>query len=86
MNFKEIIKQEWEAEFPHSEYFYEHSLFITYEQMVEKVCTRVWNEAIQSCIENVHLETDGFDEVFINKESLTSLKINGQGTDTTEVF
>lgn len=89
MNFKEIIKQEWEKEFPlgvdDQPPVFGNSIFTMYESMVERICIRVWNKAIQSCIENVQLEIDGFDEVFINKESLISLKINEQGTDTTEV-
>ncbi len=85
MNFKEIIKQEWEKEFPNNECPYEDSLFLQYGKMVDRICVRVHNAAIQSCIENIELEGDEGDEVWINKDSILKLKINEQGTDTTEV-
>lgn len=85
MNFKEIIKQEWEAEFPNNESPYEDSLFLQYELMVERICVKVWNQAIQSCIKNIQLEKDGFDEAYIDVEPIINLLIDEQGTDTTEV-
>lgn len=86
MNFKEIIKEEWERDFHKCEVDnYNDSLFTMYEEMVKRICVRVHNAAIQSCIENIELEGDEGDEVWIDKDSILKLKINEQGTDTTEV-
>ena len=96
MNFKEIIKQEWEAEFPEAAALctYENSLVTIYEQMVEKVCIKVWNSALELAADAAETEhsfeqVEDFPDaefvVFVNKDSILKLKINEQRTDTTEV-
>ena len=91
MNFKEIIKQEWEAEFPDAAILctYENSLAVIYEQMVERICVRVWNEALEQAAEKAEWgcfdDGDGGYTEEIDKQSILKLKINEQGTDTTEV-
>lgn len=109
MNFKEIIKQEWEAEFPEAAELctYENSLAVIYEQMVERICIKVWNQALEHAAKQAliaeHIpeedqeEYDGLcieisggyirDEhyVTVGKDSILKLKINEQGTDTTEI-
>lgn len=62
MNFKEIIKQEWEKEFPNNECPYEDSLFLQYEQMVERVCVKVWNQALDIAADNVDADYTIIDE------------------------
>lgn len=53
MNFKEIIKHEWEKEFGEG---YEESIFLMYEQMVEKVCVKVWNSALDYVADRALIE------------------------------
>jgi hypothetical protein len=77
MNFKEIIKEEWKKEFPYEgvqgspeetesyEYVYENSLFTTYENIVKRICVRVWNSAIETAENNAMIEehvTEEYDE------------------------
>lgn len=91
MNFKEIIKQEWEKEFPEAAELctYENSLAVIYEQMVERICVKVWNQALELAAEEAEwgcfdVEDGGCVED-VDKQSILKLKINEQGTDTTEV-
>lgn len=53
MNFKEIIKQEWEKEFPEAAELctYENSLAVIYEQMIERICIKVWNKSLEQAAE-----------------------------------
>jgi len=60
MNFKEIIKQEWEQEYPLAEgqepYNFEDSLFSIYHELVEKICVRVHNNAIEVAADNAEAD------------------------------
>lgn len=63
MNFKEIIKQEWEAEFPDLESPYENktpfeeSIFnATFKTLVERICARVWNSALDYVADRALIE------------------------------
>lgn len=76
MNFKEIIKQEWEEEFPNDlgePVNIEDSIFDIYQELVERICAKVWNSAIETAAHDV------------SNEPIIRLKIDEQGTDTTEV-
>lgn len=86
-NFKEIIKEEWEREFPNNECPYEDSLFLLYKEMVEKVCTRVHNAAIELAAEKAVtcFGDDTTEHIVVNQDSILKLIINEEGTDTTEV-
>lgn len=88
MNFKEIIKQEWEKEFPEAAELctYENSLAIIYELMIEKICVKVWNQALDIALDNVEVICDS-SETFqsIDQQSILKLLIDEQGTNTTEV-
>lgn len=87
MNFKEIIKQEWEKEFPNVEYSYEESLTFALDSLLTNICVRVWNSALDLALEEVEIECDS-SETFqrINVHSILKLKIDEQGTNTTEVI
>lgn len=90
MNFKEIIKQEWEAEFPESVGHFNTSIFSTvYEDLIERICIKVWNQALDLAAEEAEwgcfdVEDGGCVEE-VDKQSILKLKIDEQGTDTTEV-
>lgn len=89
MNFNQIIKQEWKKEFPDAlgEDYFNSSIFnIVYGEIIERVCVKVWNQAIETCANNVEVICDSSD-IFqaIDKQSILKLKINEQRTDTTEV-
>lgn len=90
MNFKEIIKQEWEKEFPlgvdDQPPLFGNSIFTMYEPMVERICIRVWNSALDLAADKAEINyKDKSLETFVDIESILKLKINEQGTDTTEV-
>lgn len=76
MNFKEIIKQEWEAEFPNNGWPYEDSIFMQYEEMVQRICIKVWNSALDATINNVEVICDS-SETFqgIDEQSILKLKL-----------
>jgi len=60
-NFDQIIKEEWEKEFSFEgidETDYESSLFSTYKDLVKRISIRVWNEAIDTALDNVEVITD----------------------------
>lgn len=91
MNFKEIIKQEWEEEFnpgeyekPVEPYGFESSVFQMYNSMVERICVRVWNQALDIALDNVEVICDS-SETFqsIDQQSILKFKIDEQRTDTT---
>lgn len=88
MNFKEIIKQEWEKEYLSAEgqepYEIEDSIFSIYHELVERICVRVWNQALELAAEEVDVE-DYYGTNVPDRQSIRKLKINEQGTDTTEV-
>lgn len=90
MNFNQIIKEEWQQEFLDSlgqePLNIENSIFIIYEDLVKRICTRVWNSALELAAEEVEVICDSsetFQAIDIN--SILKLKIDEQGTDTTEV-
>lgn len=85
MNFEHIIKQEWEKEFPlgvdEQPAVFGMSVFESvYQNMVEKICARVWNSALELAAENVEVICDS-SETFqaIDTNSILKLKINEQG-------
>lgn len=57
MNFKEVIKQEWEKEYADSleqePYNIEDSIFSIYHELVERICVRVWNQAIERAAHDI---------------------------------
>lgn len=91
MNFKEIIKKEWEKEFPNIEYSYEESLTFALNSMIERICTRVWNQALDVAADNAEADfnlvsedddanferlTEGIDyEVYVLKNSILKFKL-----------
>lgn len=84
MNFKQIIKEEWEKEFCKGEIdIYDDSLFTMYESMVENICIRVWNSAIELAAEEADVE-DYYGTNVPDRNSILKLKIDGK-TNTTEV-
>lgn len=89
MDFKEIIKQEWEKEFPlgvdDQPPVFGNSIFTMYEQMVERICARVWNEAIDKSSDTLFDCQIGTELEEAQLYAIEKLKINEQGTDTTEV-
>jgi len=97
MNFKEIIKQEWEKEFLTAEsqepYEIEDSLFSVYHELVERICVTVWNQALEQAMNNARMvfaevDVEGVthsEPVDIDYSSISKLMINEQGTDTTQV-
>lgn len=93
MNFNQIIKQEWEKEFPlgvdNQPPVFGNSIFTMYEPMVERICIRVWNQALELAAEEAEwgcfdVEDGGCVEE-VDKQSILNLKLDEQGTDTTEV-
>ena len=84
MNFKEIIKQEWEKEFPNVEYSYEESLTFAISSLLTNICVRVWNSALELAAEEVDVE-DYYETNVPDRNSILKFKIDEQGTDTTEV-
>ena len=65
-DFKEIIKQEWEKEYPLAEgqepYNFEDSLFSIYHELVERICVRVWNSALEYAADNADADYTIIDE------------------------
>lgn len=88
MNIKEIIKQEWEKEFPlgvdDQPPVFGNSIFTMYESMVERICIKVWNSALELAAEEVEVE-DYYGTNVPDRNSILKFKIDEQGTDTTEV-
>jgi len=66
MDFKQIIKEEWEKEFPEQLSGYEKSLIkLVYEEIILSVAWRVWNSAIETAENNAMIEehvTEEYDE------------------------
>lgn len=96
MNFKGIIKQEWEKEFPNDlgePIEIEDSIFFIYQELVERICVKVWNEATIQSTQNVKMiygevDVEGIrhsEPVDIDYSSILKLLIDEQGTNTTEV-
>lgn len=59
--FKEIIKQEWEAEFPNDlgePIEIEDSIFSIYQELVERICIKVWNSALELAADKGEVETE----------------------------
>ena len=99
MNFKEIIKQEWEKEFGTME---SSPIAMSIQ---ERICARVWNSALELAAEEATTDTEldecdgqSFEQYVVDKYSILKHKvsvvpevnfitpvINEQGTDTTEV-
>lgn len=90
MNFKEIIKQEWEKEFKNSSddsfdneepFEFENSIFQIYNSMVERICVKIWNQAV------VHSAATGynFGNGVETEQAILKLLIDEQGTNTAEV-
>lgn len=80
MNFKETIKEEWEKEFPESIGHFGTSIFnTTYGNIVERICARVWNQAV------VHSATDryNFGNEVETEQSIRELLINEQDSTST---
>ncbi len=84
MDFKQIIKQEWEKEFPNVEYSYEESLTFALDSLLTNICVRVWNSALDLAAEEADVE-DYYGTNMPDRNSILKLKINAKGTDTTEV-
>ena len=85
MNFKEIIKQEREKEFPNVEYSYEESLTFAISSLLTNICVWVWNSALELAAEEVDVE-DYYETNVPDRNSILKFKIDEQGTDTTEVW
>jgi hypothetical protein len=66
MDLKQIIKEEWEKEFPEQLSGYEKSLIkLVYEEIILSVAWRVWNSAIETAENNAMIEehvTEEYDE------------------------
>ena len=92
MNFKEIIKQEWEKEFPDAEGLFETSIFNQgYGELTNRICTIIWNEAIEVAADNAEADVTilteegqyemssiqlGYDyECYVLKESILNFKL-----------
>lgn len=82
---KEIIKQEWEAEFPEAAALciYENSLAVIYEQMIEKVCIKVWNSALELAADRATTDTEldecdgqSFEQYVVDKYSILKHKVS----------
>ncbi len=86
-NFEQIIKEEWEKEFPYdgeiTSRFDESIFYNVYNSLVEKITTRVWNQAIETCADNADADytehsngiDDPFIEVYVIRDSILKLKI-----------
>lgn len=86
MNFKEIIKQEWEKEFPEAKGLYETCIFnMCYSSLVERICIRVWNETLIKVQDDICPKVQSSEDYEQFYDDVEKLKINEQGTDTTEV-
>lgn len=89
MNFKELIKQEWEKEFPNKEDFaprFDESIFYhTFGEVVERICIKVWNQAVDKARDVLYDNQMGTELEEAQLYAIEKLKINEQGTDTTEV-
>lgn len=93
MNFKEIIKQEWEKEFPNTEdtesSFGESIFYRAFGELADRICARVWNQALDLVAQEVEtkdLSDSPYESYYvIDKDSILKLKVDEQGTDTTEV-
>lgn len=77
--FKEIIKQEWEAEFPNDlgePIEIEDSIFSIYQELVERLCIKVWNSALELAAEEVEVICDS-SETFqaIDRNSILKFKL-----------
>lgn len=91
MDFKQIIKQEWEKEFPlgvdEQPAIFGMSIFESvYQDMVERICIQVWNEALIVALDNVEVICDS-SETFqsIDEQSILKFKIDEQSTNTAEI-
>jgi hypothetical protein len=66
MDLKQIIKEEWEKEFPEQLSGYEKSVMkLVYEEIILSVARRVWNSAIETAENNAMIEehvTEEYDE------------------------
>lgn len=90
MDFKQIIKQEWQKEYLSAEgqepYELEDSIFSIYHELVERICVKVWNQAVETCADNVEVICDSSDTFqSIDEQSILKLKIDEQGTNTAEI-
>lgn len=96
MDFKQIIKQEWEKEFPlgvdEQPAIFGKSIFESvYQNMVERICIQVWNNALEVAADNADADVNilteegqyelqniqsGYDyEAYVLKESILKFKI-----------
>ncbi len=83
MNFKEMIKQEWEKEFPYTEDGSEENLVPSFEEsifnkafgsLVNNICTRVWNHVV------THSAAIGYNSDGVETEqAILKLRIDEQG-------
>ena len=59
-SFKETIKQEWEKEYQTSleqePYNIEDSIFSIYHELVERICVKVWNSALDYVADRALIE------------------------------
>lgn len=95
MNFNQIIKEEWEKEFPEAKGLYETCIFnMCYSSLVERICVKVWNSALELAADSAETEhsfeqVEDFPDaefvVFVNKDSILNLKLDEQRTNTPEV-
>lgn len=54
MNFRQLIQEEWEKQVSSFKYeTYQDSPFAIHTRLVEQICVRVWNLAIQTAAEEV---------------------------------
>lgn len=93
MNFKDIIKQEWEKEFPNTEddapRFDESIFHHTFGKIVDRICIKVWNSALDTAANNAEADCtvlDGQDcvvedvdiECYVLKNSILQFKLQDE--------
>jgi hypothetical protein len=89
MDFKHIIKQEWEKEFKTASdsfdneepFEFENSLFQVYNPMVERICAKIWNHVVTHAAAIGYNSGHGVE----TEQAILRLKIDEQGGDTTEI-
>ena len=77
MDFKQIIKEEWEKEYGFAEeqepYEFDRSLFSVYHELVERICIRVWNSAIETAENNAMIEEHVLEEYNQNTGDINTI-------------
>lgn len=86
MRFREILKQEWAKEFDLQVEQYEGSILQAYHSLLEKVCVRVWNQAIDTAANNAEADytilqgniTSDLVECYVLKNSILKFKLQDE--------